>query len=250
MADDAVGYNASDPYQTGFLNALASGESSGTYAATEGTGDSNLAGDPTDTYGFPIWEGLGNSHAAGTYQFQPGTWDTIAAKYGLNFSRASDQSEGAWYLAQQTYAQKTGGSLEAALQAGDYSSIQSALGGTWTSVAGNQANPTGLASVLSSFISGANTSIAANDQAGGSTSSVTAPGSGTAVEGANPNGFMARIAGKGAGIVSSIVGGTENIFERGGLLLIGAIIIIAALWALLADRGYVPSPKQLVKAAI
>jgi muramidase (phage lysozyme) len=254
MADDAlVGYNSDDPYQTGFLNALALGETGGAQgSAMMGVGGSNLSGDPTDQYGFPVWEGEGNSHAAGTYQFQPGTWDTIAGQLGLTSFSPSNQDEAAWTLAEQTYYQQTGQSLESALQAGNYSSVQSALKNVWPSVTGNQANPTGLSSVLSNYISGSNTAIAANDQAGSttspSTSDLTSPGSGTAVEGADPNGFSAKIAGAGGGILSSVIGGTENLFERGGLLLIGAIVIIAALWALLADRGYVPSPKKLVRA--
>ena len=153
-----VAYNPDDPAQAGFLAALAQGETGGSAnSAFTGTGGANLSGLATDQYGFPSWSGLGNSHAAGTFQFQPGTWDTIAAQFGLNFQNPQDQAEGAWYLAQQTYAQQNNGaSLETALNTPSaYGTIQSSLKNVWTSVTGNQANPTGLASVLGGYISNA-----------------------------------------------------------------------------------------------
>ena len=225
MTSSAIAYNPDDALQTSFLAALAQGETGGsTFASTEGVGGSNLAGDAVDQYGFPQWEGEGNSHAAGTYQFQPGTWDTIASEFNLNFSSASDQSAGAWYLAEQTYQQQTGGSLESALQSGDYSSIQSALASVWPSVTGNAAAPQGLAANLSSAVSsGTATATSAADTASAS----AAPSSATS--------------GGASGIVSTL-------FTRGALIVVGAIVIVVALWMLLSSQGIVPSPRKIVDA--
>src|SRR5579862_4690930 len=145
-------YTGYDPTQNSFLAALAQGEtgSAGLGALFEGTGGTDLSGSPTDAFGFPQWSGTGTSHAAGIYQFQPSTWDALASQYGLNFSSAADQNAGAWDLAQQTYASKTGGDLETDLQAGKFSQIQAALASTWPSVLGNGASPGGLSALLSS----------------------------------------------------------------------------------------------------
>lgn len=222
----AIAYNPDDPLQTAFLSALALGETGNSaFASSEGVGGSNLANDPTDQYGFPEWEGEGNSHAAGTYQFEPATWDSIAAQYGLNFSNPSDQSEGAWDLAQQTYAQNTGGaSLETALQSGNYSSIQSALAAVWPSVTGNAAAPQGLAASLSSG-AGAAPATSASASASSAGTSTTA---------------------SGGGIIATI----EDFFLRSGLIIIGGIVIIVALWMLLSNAGVVPSPTQVVKDVV
>jgi hypothetical protein len=146
-----VAYNPDDPTQTGFLSALALGETgNSSYASTEGFGGVNLAGDTNvDSYGFPL-QGAGSnvSSAAGTYQFVQGTYDSIAQQLGLTDFSQNSQNEAAWQLAQQTYQQKTGGSLYQALQNGDYSSIQNALGSVWPSVFGNGAAPGGLAASL------------------------------------------------------------------------------------------------------
>lgn len=54
-----------------------------------GTDLSNAPGDPNKA-GFPIWDGHGNSHAAGAYQFQPDTWAKYAVPLGIHdFSPAS-----------------------------------------------------------------------------------------------------------------------------------------------------------------
>lgn len=228
MADASiVGYNPSDPLQQGFLKALALGESGGgAFSSTQslGVGGVDLSGATTDQYGFPLWHGTGNSHAAGTFQFQPGTWDALASQYGLNFMNSSDQSQGAWLLAEQTYSQNTGGaSLETALQTGKFSSVQAALASIWPSVKGNQANPTGLANALAS-----STGAAPNNQ-------------GDAQAASQSGGGLASLP-----IVGGLIGGAENIIARGGVLLVGIIVIAAALWALLAQQGLAPTPKQIV----
>lgn len=224
MASNAVAYNPDDPLQAGFLSALAQGETGGSsYAATEGVGGTNLSGYSTDQYGFPIWNGLGNSHAAGTFQFQPSTWSSVASQYDLNFQNPQDQSEGAWLLAQKTYSNATGGqSLETALSTGQFSSVQSALASIWPSVTGNASQPAGLANALGGDISTAQSSSAAGTSSNASANTATAAS-------------------------SSGIGGY---FVRGGLILIAAVVIIVALWKLLADQGYVPSAAKIAKGIV
>lgn len=70
-------------------------ESQGNYNV--GFGGTDLSNAPLDQYGFPQWPGAigpqGRSHAAGAYQFQPGTWGPAAAKLGIHdFSPASQDA--------------------------------------------------------------------------------------------------------------------------------------------------------------
>lgn len=206
-----VGYNSYDAMQTKFLSALALGESgNASNAYSVGYGGVDLSSAELGSHGFPQWSGnaSANTHAAGAFQFQPGTWADIAGKYNLDFDNPSDQNAGAWYLAQQAYTSKTGRSLADALAAGDYSSIQSALGNIWPSVNGNAAAPQGLAANLAN---GVGATLAGTDAASGG----AAPSS--------PFGIVANV---------------ENWFQRFGLIVVGGIIIIAALWALLSNAGY------------
>lgn len=218
----AVAYNPSDPTQAAFLAALQQGETGTVGPSTlyEGTGGVNLAGAPADQYGFPQWSGFGSSHAAGEYQFQPATWDAVASQHNLNFGNPSDQNAAAWYLAQDTYAQQTGGSLQDALQSGNFSSVQSALSSVWPSVTGNGASPGGLASAITGFLKNG------------------VPGFGGGSSGSSSQGSS------GGGILGAI----ENFFVRFGLIIIGGIIVIAALWKLLSDQGVVPSPGDMAKS--
>lgn len=218
-----VAYNPNDPIQQSFLSSLALGETGNSnFAATEGVGGTNLSGLPTDQYGFPSWSGQGNSHAAGIFQFQPGTWDAVAQEFGLNFSNPADQAAGAWYTAQQAYQQKTGGDLETDLQAGKYSSVQSALAAIWPSVTGNAANPQGLANAL-------------------------ATGVGAAIPGAAQAAPTSASQGQqGTGIFGTI----ENWFLRGGLIFIGAIVILVSLYFLLSREGYIPKASSVAKTAL
>lgn len=218
-----AGYNPNDSLQTKFLSALALGETGNvSNAYSVGYGGVDLSSAELGSHGFPQWSGntSANTHAAGAFQFQPGTWADIAGKYNLDFANPSDQNAGAWYLAQQTYAAKTGGSLTDALSKGDFSSVQSALGNIWPSVNGNAAAPQGLAANLAN---GVGATLAGTDAASGG----AAPSS--------PFGIVANV---------------ENWFQRFGLIVVGGIVIIAALWALLSQNGYVPSPKKLAKAVI
>lgn len=204
----AVAYNAYDTVQQSFLNALAQGESGGfSNAPTLGYGGADLSGAPTDQYGFPQWSGVGNTHAAGIYQFQPGTWDSVASQFGLNFQNPQDQAAGAWYTAQQ--ADPT---LENDLQSGNYSKVQSLLAKIWPSVIGSPTSPQGLTGALG---------------AGNSPDVVAGPS--TATTSATPDQSSAN--------PFAII---ENWFLRGGLIIVGGIVVIVALYFLLAKEGYVP----------
>lgn len=58
-----------------------------------GVGGADLSKAPRDENGFPTWEGQGNSHAAGAYQFQPATWAQYAQPLGIkDFSPASQDA--------------------------------------------------------------------------------------------------------------------------------------------------------------
>jgi hypothetical protein len=220
-----IAYNPSDQAQQSFLSALALGETGGaSNAATLGYGGTDLSGATGDQFGFPSWTGLGNSHAAGIYQFQPATWDNLAKNYNLNFSNPQDQSAGAWILAQQTYAAKTGGSLSDALAAGNYSSVQDALHSIWPSVSGNGSAPQGLAANLAAGVGAAIPGAAGAEAIAGGSGSSSAP--------------------------LGIIGAIDNWFVRFGLVAVGGIVVIAALWALLSNAGYIPSAKQVAKAVV
>lgn len=201
-----VAYNPNDTWQQRFLSALSLGESGGNYNV--GTGGTDLSGTATDQYGFPIWGGTitaqGPSHAAGAFQFQPGTWAQIASAHGLNFQNAADQNAGAWYLAEDQYSKFTGGgSLEDALSSGNFMTIQQALAGTWTSVTGNAANPQGLAASIA-----------------GGVGAVLAPGSTATASGNTP------------GLLSDPVGALSSYFTRGAMIFVGALILLVAIWEL------------------
>jgi muramidase (phage lysozyme) len=218
-------YNPYDPVQTAFLSTLALGEtgSAGTGALFEGVGSTasnpiDLSSNPVDQYGFPVWSGTGNSHAAGIFQFQPSTWDTIAAANGLNFANVSDQDQGAWILAQQTYAQQTnGGDLETALQAGNYSQIATALEGQWPSLTAASLSAGG-----GPQVSGGNV-VSANTLSGGSSDSGAAS--------------------------SGLFGFITTELQRFGVLLIGGLVVIVALWYVLSQTTGVPSPTEVAKGA-
>lgn len=200
-----VAYNPFDKEQRQFLSSLALGESGGDYSI--GWGGTNLSGYPVDQYGFPKWSGKigpdGISHAAGAYQFQPGTWAEVAADYGLNFQNNADQDAGAWYKAEQVYYNQTGRSLDADLDAGYLTKINSALKSTWTSVTkGN-----GLAANIAKGIGAELTP--------GATATSSTGGTGT------------------PSVWSDPVGAVSTYFVRGGMILAGIAILVVALWALL-----------------
>lgn len=79
---------------TAFLDPLAyirHFESAGRYNIAYGGTD--ISGAQHDEFGFPLWEGKDNSHAAGAYQFQPGTWRQYASRLGIkDFSEESQDA--------------------------------------------------------------------------------------------------------------------------------------------------------------
>lgn len=216
-------YNPNDPEQDAFLQALARGESGGGSGSLwVGFGGIDLSNANRDPYGFPVWGGsstsAGPTHAAGTYQFQPGTWRDVASRYGLDFSRQSDQNAGAWYLAEETYYNRTGRSLDADLDAGDFGRLESSLASIWPSVTGNGANPQGL--------------VAALTGGGGQDGKTYGDTGKTEVQERR-----------------SLMDNVASFFSRGGLIIVGAVVVFVALWFILADTGVVPSPTQVAKSA-
>jgi hypothetical protein len=221
-------YNPYDPLQSKFLGALAYGEVGGSKNSTYlGTGGADLSQAAHDAYGFPQWDGFGNSHAAGTYQFQPKTWDGVAAAHNLNFQNPEDQNAAAWYLAQDTYKAKTGKELGDALSSGDYSSIQSALKDVWPSVLGNATVPGGIVNALT----------------GGKSAAIS--------NGKNPTSADTSGGSGGLGGMASAVSDLFNPFKssgaftRWGLLIVGVVILLIALWHLLSQADVVPSPAEV-----
>lgn len=208
MGDSLVAYNPSDTWQAHFLQSLRSGESGGNYSI--GTGGTDLSGAPVDSRGFPLWSGIqtvqGPSHAAGAYQFQPGTWQRIADKYNLDFRNKADQDAAAWYLAQEDYTARTGKSLESDLQGGAFASIASGLKSTWTSLS------------ASSLADGMKAELAP----GASGGSLPSPGQWIS----DPLGSAGQVA--------------SSYFIRGAMILVGIGILLVALWALLSRSGYTP----------
>lgn len=221
-----TGYDPNNAAQNNFLSALKLGETGTTpWAYIEGVHGSNLSSYSTDEHGFPQWGGYGDSHAAGAYQFQPSTWDALAQKYGLNFQNPADQNAGAWYYAQQTYTAKTGGSLTDALNAGDYTSVQNALGGVWPSVTGNGA--TGGKSLADNLAAGVGAGLDSGGIGGaGQASTQNVPG---------------KLNGSGNDLASWLV--------RGGLILVGLVVLVIALWQMLSQNSSVPSPGSFVKSS-
>lgn len=115
------------------LGALASKESAGRYDALYGGGSFS------DFSQFPQWSGkmgpAGMSHAAGAYQFQPGTWKDAQKALGLRDFSPESQDKAAWWLAQRDYAsRRPGHDLLADLRSGNpatLADIGAALHPTW-----------------------------------------------------------------------------------------------------------------------
>lgn len=174
-----VSYNSDDPAQTAFLQALQGSET--------GPGATGVT----------------------AFNIAPSTWDTIASEFNLSLGTTDDQNEGAWYLAEQTFAQQTGGqSLETALQNGDYSSIQSALSSIWPNVTGSEGAPSGLAASLANLAGTQDAAMTANTNA-----TTATPGT--------------------VGTASAPAPSSTGFFGNIGILLIGAIIILVAGYFLL-----------------
>jgi muramidase (phage lysozyme) len=116
------------PEGRGLLQTIATHESRGDYSALYGGG--HFAGSQ-----FPQWAGKDNSHAAGAYQFQPGTFAGVQSAHPeiKDFSPAN-QDRAAWLLAQTDYHRRTGRDLTVDLKDPMQAQrIASTLQPTWTS---------------------------------------------------------------------------------------------------------------------
>lgn len=150
----------------------------------------------------------------------------VASAHGLNLSNTNDQAAAIWYNAQQDFATNTGGSLETALDQNNYAAVQSGLSSDLPTVNGSSGAPQGLAASLVSGI-------------------------GNAILGTIDPGAVASNAMTAAGIApqaTTFSGAIENWLTRGGLIVIGGIVLIVALWLLLSDQGILPSPSSTAAA--
>lgn len=199
-----VAYNPADPEQRELLAAIKAVES-GNY--WQGTGGADLSKAPRNRWGFPQWSGVGNSHAAGAYQFQPGTWEGVASQYNLNFANPGDQDAGAWYNAQRVYSARTGRSLDDDLNAGLWDKVRTGLQGEWQGIL---MNPGKFLSVLSDGV--------ASEVSPGPTDTTGTPS-----------------------FFTSPVQASASYFVRGGMILVGIAILALALYALLSPANVLPS---------
>lgn len=234
-----VAYNPDDPLQLSLLSAISSVESpSGPNPWSEGFSNIDLSNNPTTSNGFyegstvnggPVNGNLPTS-AEGPFQFEPATWNSIASQYGLNFQNPGDQEAGAWYNAQNTVAAQ-GGNLETELQQGEYSTIAQQLGGQWQGI---QNNPN---TFLSNLESGNISSVIATGAGN--------PSSATGATAANSSGSTGTSS-LSLGSLGSITD-VEDFFVRFGIIIIGGVIILVALWQLLSQHSSIPGPVDTVK---
>lgn len=106
---------------TAFLFVLRQGESSDDYQALVGGGRfSSFAQHPA--FANPAWQGWRNSHAAGAYQFQPGTWldfvesVTGAADKSYPFTPANQDAAALWAIERRgATADVKAGAIDAAM---------------------------------------------------------------------------------------------------------------------------------------
>lgn len=238
-----VAYDPNNPLIQQFVSALALGETGFHPSLFEGVGSTatnpiDLSSNPQNQYGFPDWTGghfsTGISHGAGPFQFEPGTWDAVASQHGLNFNNPSDQAAGAWYVAQQADP-----SLYSQLQSGNYGSIQgnSALQRIWGTITGITGHPlaSDLANGIGATLPGSTSLSGPSSILSGGSNTASGVTSGTPAAGAGGN--------QSLGFLGSLTD-VEQFFVRFGLIIIGAIVVIVALWQLLSDHTSIPSPGQ------
>jgi len=123
------------------LNRIAKSEASDYNVMYGGSRFSSFADHPRQLFHTP--DGT-PTHAAGRYQFQPGTWDAEAKNLGLKDFSPESQDAAAWDLAQTTYRQNTHRDLSADVRAGK--TQWSALGDQWSSLKNSAAGGTPSAS--------------------------------------------------------------------------------------------------------
>lgn len=125
------------PHEAGILNAISGGESAGKYnirfdGASGSTFELNGA-HPA----IKVMTPKGPSDAAGRYQFLSSTWKRTMGDAPFT---PENQDQAALKLARADYKARTGGDLDADVQAEGFSPrIQNALGPTWLALKGNQA---------------------------------------------------------------------------------------------------------------
>ena len=121
--------SADDAAWQGILGKIRSGESPDYNTIVGGGKFSDMSAHPNVGVRQPDGS---MSHAAGAYQFQPGTWAPIAKKLGLTDFSPKSQDAGAKYLAEQTYQAQTGRSIVEDWKKGAVD--WGALGDKWTSL--------------------------------------------------------------------------------------------------------------------
>lgn len=124
------------PHEAGILNAISGGESGGKYNIRYDGG----AGSTFELNGahpaIKVMTPKGPSDAAGRYQFLSSTWKRTMGDAPFT---PENQDQAALKLARLDYKARTGGDLDADVQAEGFSPrIQNALGPTWLALKGNQ----------------------------------------------------------------------------------------------------------------
>lgn len=216
-----------------------------------GFGGTNLANAPLGPNGFPQWAGAmgpsGMSHAAGAYQFEPGTWNPVAQQLGIHdFSQQSqDRVFQAVYAQQgikpwqsdkglmQAYNSTTTGSQTAqtqdAVRQGVTTGMSQATPQITTAVStgtntGNQQVATADASLNQSVTE--NTSATKQNTTGMQTASAGAGGSGSGSPSlmGSATGLLGAV-GKfvpGVGQIAGMISGVQNVFK--GLQSLGSAV--------------------------
>ena len=126
------------PEAKALLDAIAGGESGGRYDVMYGGGTFDPAqGHPRQAVPITTGPNAGKtSSAAGRYQFLGSTWDNVSKQHGLTDFSPQSQDMAAWFLADDTYGQRTGRDLQADLVAGKMAEIAKVLNDQWTSLPG------------------------------------------------------------------------------------------------------------------
>lgn len=125
------------PEGRAFLDAIAAKEAPGGYDTLYGGGKfKSWADHPRQSFIGPTGR---PTSAAGRYQFLATTWDRIAKRLGLKDFSPKNQDTAAWYLANETYRNKTGRDLLTDLKSNDPGIVAAAaatMHDVWTSLPG------------------------------------------------------------------------------------------------------------------